>query len=55
MRLQGTPYSPASWEDKTLFLESAMGDNIQLPYSVSEFRNNLVDLALSGILREIRD
>ncbi|KAF3402029.1 putative carboxypeptidase [Penicillium rolfsii] len=54
VRLQGTPYAPASWKDKILFLESAMGDNMQLPYSVSQFRNNLVDLALSGILHEIR-
>ncbi|GLB08365.1 hypothetical protein AtubIFM57258_004254 [Aspergillus tubingensis] len=54
VRLQGTQYAPASWRDKILFLESAMGDNLQLPYSVSQFRNNLVDLALSGILHEIR-
>ncbi|GKZ36049.1 hypothetical protein AbraIFM66950_006924 [Aspergillus brasiliensis] len=54
VRLQGTPYAPASWKDKILFLESAMGDNMQLPYSVSRFRNSLVDLALSGILHEIR-
>lgn len=53
VRLQGTNYAPASWKDKILFLESAMGDNMQLPYSVSEFRNNLVDLALSGVLHEI--
>ncbi|BCR98338.1 uncharacterized protein AKAW2_40021S [Aspergillus luchuensis] len=54
VRLQGTQYAPSSWKDKILFLESAMGDNLQLPYSVSQFRNNLVDLALSGILHEIR-
>ncbi|OOQ88230.1 LD-carboxypeptidase [Penicillium brasilianum] len=54
VRLQGTHYAPASWKNKILFLESAMGDNMQLPYSVSQFRNNLVDLALSGILHEIR-
>ncbi|PWY62401.1 peptidase S66, LD-carboxypeptidase A [Aspergillus eucalypticola CBS 122712] len=54
VRLQGTHYAPASWKDKILFLESAMGDNMQLPYSVSQFRNNLVDLALSGILHEVR-
>ncbi len=54
VRLQGTHYAPVSWKNKILFLESAMGDNIQLPYSVSQFRNNLVDLALSGILHEIR-
>ncbi|GLA69659.1 hypothetical protein AtubIFM55763_010176 [Aspergillus tubingensis] len=51
--ISGTQYAP-SWKDKILFLESAMGDNLQLPYSVSQFRNNLVDLALSGILHEIR-
>ncbi|GLA35975.1 hypothetical protein AnigIFM63309_001359 [Aspergillus niger] len=54
VRLQGTHYAPASWKNKILFLESSMGDNLQLPYSVSQFRNNLVDLALSGILHEIR-
>ncbi|KAJ6032495.1 peptidase family S66 [Penicillium herquei] len=54
VRLQGTPYAPDSWNDKILFLESSMGDNVQLPYSVGEFRNNLVDLALSGVLNEIR-
>lgn len=30
-----------------------MGDDMRLPYSVSRFRNSLVDLALSGILHEI--
>ncbi|KAJ5881502.1 peptidase S66 LD-carboxypeptidase A [Penicillium soppii] len=54
VRLQGTPYAPVSWKNKILFLESSMGDDIQLPYSVSKFRNNLVDLALCGILHEIR-
>ncbi|KAJ5811577.1 hypothetical protein N7474_007878 [Penicillium riverlandense] len=53
VRLQATNYAPASWKGKILFLESAMGDDMQLPYSVSEFRNNLVDLALSGVLYEI--
>lgn len=54
VRLQATNYAPASWKGNILFLESAMGDNMQLPYSVSQFRNNLVDLALSGMLHEIR-
>ncbi|KAJ5710633.1 peptidase family S66 [Penicillium malachiteum] len=54
VRLQGTPYAPQSWKDKILFLESAMGDNVQLPYSVNEFRNNFVDLALYGVLNEIQ-
>jgi muramoyltetrapeptide carboxypeptidase LdcA involved in peptidoglycan recycling len=53
VRLQATNYAPSSWKGKILFLESAMGDNMKLPYSVSEFRNNLVDLALSGILHDI--
>ncbi|KGO36202.1 Peptidase S66, LD-carboxypeptidase A [Penicillium expansum] len=52
VRLQGTNYAP-SWEGNILFLESAMGDDMQLPYSVSQFRNNLVDLALSGMLHKI--
>lgn len=30
-----------------------MGDNMRLPYSVSNFRKSLVDLALAGILHEI--
>lgn len=47
VRLQATNYAPGSWKGKILFLESAMGDDMHLPYSVSEFRNNLVDLALS--------
>lgn len=51
-RLQGTAYAP-SWKDKILFLESAMGDDLNVPYSVDEFRNNLVDLALGGVLNEI--
>lgn len=53
VRLQATNYAPGSWKGKILFLESAMGDDMQLPYSVSEFRNNLVDLALPGILHDI--
>lgn len=53
VRLQATNYAPTSWKGKVLFLESAMGDDMQLPYSVDEFRNNLVDLALSGVLHEI--
>ncbi|KAJ5726565.1 peptidase S66 LD-carboxypeptidase A [Penicillium malachiteum] len=50
----GNSLCPDSWKDKIIFLESSMGDNVQLPYSVDEFRNNLVDLALSGVLNEIR-
>ncbi|RAK99255.1 S66 peptidase family protein [Aspergillus ibericus CBS 121593] len=54
VRLQGTPYAPPSWEDKILFLESAMGDSLTHPYSVGQFRSSLVDLALSGALGQIR-
>lgn len=54
MRLQGTDYGPALWHDKILFLESAMGDNMQLPYSVKQFQNSLALLALSCTLHEIR-
>lgn len=53
VRLQATNYAPTSWKGKILFLESSMGDNLQLAYSVSKFRSNLVDLALSGVLNEI--
>ncbi|KAJ5738147.1 peptidase S66 LD-carboxypeptidase A [Penicillium malachiteum] len=54
VRLQGTPYAHRSWKNKILFLKSAMGDNVQLPYSVGQFRNKLVDLALYGVLNEIQ-
>ncbi|OOF90641.1 hypothetical protein ASPCADRAFT_519063 [Aspergillus carbonarius ITEM 5010] len=54
VRLQGTPYAPASWEDKIMFLESAMGDSLAQPYSVDRFRSALVDLALCGVLQQIR-
>ncbi|PWY91600.1 LD-carboxypeptidase [Aspergillus sclerotioniger CBS 115572] len=54
VRLQGTPYAPASWADKIMFLESAMGNNLAQPYSVGEFRSSLVDLALSGVLQQIQ-
>lgn len=53
VRLEGTKYAPSSWKGKIMFLETAMGDDMQLPYSVAEFRNNFVDLALSGALYEI--
>lgn len=53
VRLQGTSFAPRSWKGKILFLESAMGDNMGLPYTVNQFRNNLVDLALAGILQDI--
>ncbi|OJJ45271.1 hypothetical protein ASPZODRAFT_17490 [Penicilliopsis zonata CBS 506.65] len=52
-RLHGTAYSPASWKGKVLFLESSMGDNTQVPYSVDRFRGSLVDLALGGVLGDI--
>jgi muramoyltetrapeptide carboxypeptidase LdcA involved in peptidoglycan recycling len=53
VRLQGTNYAPGSWKGKILFLESSMGDDISLPYSVTDFRSSLVDLALSGALHDI--
>lgn len=53
VRLQGTFYAPGSWKDKILFLESSMGDDMRLPYTVDEFRGNLVDLALAGVLQDI--
>jgi hypothetical protein len=36
-----------------MFLESAMGDDMGLPYTVNEFRNNFVNLALAGSLGDI--
>jgi len=53
VRLQGTKYAPGSWKGKILFLETSMGGDITLPYSVTDFRSNLVDLALSGALHDI--
>ncbi|RAL14150.1 S66 peptidase family protein [Aspergillus homomorphus CBS 101889] len=53
-RLQGTVYAPDSWAGRVLLLESAMGgDSLHLPYALSRFRGNLVDLALSGVLGQI--
>ncbi|KAH8693847.1 LD-carboxypeptidase [Talaromyces proteolyticus] len=51
-RLLAGPYAP-SWKDKIVFLESAMGDDVTIPYSVDEYRNNLVDLALAGVFNDI--
>lgn len=30
-----------------------MGDDVTVPYSVDEYRNNLVDLALAGVFNDI--
>lgn len=53
VRLQGTKYAPGSWKGKILFVETSMGGDITQPYSVTDFRSNLVDLALSGALHDI--
>jgi muramoyltetrapeptide carboxypeptidase LdcA involved in peptidoglycan recycling len=53
VRLQGTKYAPGSWKGKILFLETSMGEDITHPYSVTDFRSNLIDLALSGALHDI--
>ncbi|KAK0263639.1 hypothetical protein LTR35_017479 [Friedmanniomyces endolithicus] len=54
VELQGSPYKPSSWKDKILFLETSTGGRITEPYSVREFRNHFVDLALSGVLGDIQ-
>ncbi|KAJ5560039.1 hypothetical protein N7513_002438 [Penicillium frequentans] len=53
VRLHGTKYAPDTWKGKILFLETSMGGDITLPYTVTDFRSNLVDLALSGALQDI--
>ncbi|KAJ6085891.1 hypothetical protein N7486_010172 [Penicillium sp. IBT 16267x] len=46
-------YGSATFFFENVFLETSMSDGITGPYSVTDFRSNLVDLALSGALHEI--
>ena len=55
VELTGQPtYSPATWRDKILFLETAMGGNLTDPYPITKLRNHFVNLALAGVLGEIQ-
>jgi len=53
MRLLGTPFAPRSWTNRILFLETAMGDSLGQPYTVDQFREHFVDLALASVLNDI--
>lgn len=55
VELTGQPtYSPSTWKDKILFLETAMGGNLTDPYPITKLRNHFVNLALAGVLSEIQ-
>jgi muramoyltetrapeptide carboxypeptidase LdcA involved in peptidoglycan recycling len=53
VRLLATPYIPTPCQGLILVLESAMGDDMRLPYTVDKFRQSLAELAIAGVLCNI--
>ncbi|KAB8227341.1 S66 peptidase family protein [Aspergillus alliaceus] len=54
VRLLATPYILTTpCQGLILVLESAMGDDMRLPYTVDKFRQSLVELAISGVFCNI--